>query len=326
LSNEKKKRPKKPRVLYRNYVIDYVEQTLQLENPDQEIIRFKRSSRANNRSNNSVLQFRSVINWLPNNLKPDLIRFTHDTVGTITNSSELGHLQDDYTPDSIDTVVIIENEIEMENRRDLPKKRLDNLLSKVAFLQITQARRQILVLTDKGTYFALRKHFKDLLSSQINGQTILPEKTRLSSSVAPQYFTVKDLPGLEVRLVQFPVFINDEIVPKLENTTLTFSQILGGFQYGLLKLDDLPEHGSLAKPTIVKKSNRNEEDEVLKPEVWNWNTKRHYDVNIKEIVTYLFERSGFMKDHKGKSTYRGNSSNSAPGSGSKITSKEKQKA
>ena len=308
----KEQRPKKPRVLYRNYVVDYVEETLKLENPDQEIIRFGRYS-ANNRPNKSGISLRNVIAWLPNNLKPDLIRFVYDNDGTITNSAGLGYLPDDYVPDSIDTVVIVENEIEMENRRDLSKKQLKNLLSKVAFLQTTQARRQILVLTDKGTYFALRKHFKYLLSFQIK-----PEK-RLSSSVAPQYFTVKDLPGLEVRLVQFPVFINDEIGSELENTTLTFSQILGGFQYGLLNLDDLPEHGSLAKPSILKKPNQNDSKATseVKPDTWNWRPKNS-DVNVKEIVTYLFERSGFMKDHKGKSTYRGNSGKSAPGSSSKL--------
>ena len=309
-------RPKKPRVLNRNYVVDYVEETLKLENSDQEIIRFRRSYRANNRPNKSGISFRDVIAWLPNTLKLDLIRFTDDNLGTITNSAGLGHLPDDYVPDSIDTVVIVENEIEMENRRDLSKKQLKNLLTKVAFLQTTRARRQILVLTHKGTYFALRKHFKFLLSSQIN-----PEK-RLSSSVAPQYFTVKDLPGLEVRLVQFPVFINDEIGPELENTTLTFSQILGGFQYGLLNLNDLPEHGSLAEPSILKKPNQNDSkaSSEVKPATWNWRPNNP-DVNVKEIVTYLFERSGFMKDHKGKSTYRSNSGNSAPGSGSKSKRK-----
>ena len=124
----KEQRPKKPRVLYRNYVVDYVEETLKLENSDQEIIRFRRSYRANNRPNKSGISFRDVIAWLPNTLKLDLIRFTDDNLGTITNSAGLGHLPDYYVPDSIDTVVIVENEIEMENRRDLSKKQLKKIL------------------------------------------------------------------------------------------------------------------------------------------------------------------------------------------------------
>jgi len=318
LSNEsKEEKPKKPRVLHRNHTVEYVKEILKLENPDQEIFDI-RHDKSNNHPNKSGISPIDVIAWLPNNLKPDLIRFTNDNFGTISNSAGLGHLPDDYKPDSIDTIVKVENEIEMENRRDLSKKQLKNLLSKIALLRNTQARRQILVLTHKGTYFALRKHFKYLLSFQIK-----PEK-RLSSSVEPQYFTVKDLPGLEVRLVQFPVFINDEIGPELENPTLTFSQILGGFQYGLLKLDDLPEHGFLAHPSILKKPNQNDSEKESKvvPVVWKWRSKNP-DVNVKEIVTYLFERSGFMKDHKGKSTYRGNSGKSAPASGSKLNNKVK---
>ena len=52
-----------------------------------------------------------------------------------------------------------------------------------------------------------------------------------------------------------------------------------------------------------------------KPKPWK------QEVKVKEIITYLFERSGFMKDHKGKSTYRGNSGKSAPGSSSKLKQK-----
>ncbi len=45
------------------------------------------------------------------------------------------------------------------------------------------------------------------------------------------------------------------------------------------------------------------------------------EVKVKEIITYLFERSRFMNDHKGKSTYRSNSGKSAPGSSTKLKQK-----
>ena len=70
----------------------------------------------------------------------------------------------------------------------------------------------------------------------------------------------------------------------------------------------------MAAPQKDKNLNTSESSNS-KPKPWK------QEVKVKEIITYLFERSGFMKDHKGKSTYRGNSGKSAPGSSSKLKQK-----
>ena len=205
----KNERPLKPKELSHRNVVDYVEKVLRLENYDQEVIRIK-YNKIHNATTHSTVR-----SWLPIGLRLDLVFQNPDTK-------------------EIDAAVIVAETVNMENRTELVEKRLKLLKRSIARLVLTNARRKILILTHTATYFALRRYLKSLVDSE----------NLIRSNVEPKYFTVNDfrkkngilktkltrhiseeLCGLEVRLVPFPVFINDEIAPKLKNLSQTFSQI-----------------------------------------------------------------------------------------------------
>ncbi len=192
---------------------------------------------------------------------------------------------------NLDTIVIVAENFEMKNRTDATQSKLNDTLAKFQKLALIPAKQKILVLTDRGFYYAFREHLKYLT----NNPSISDESF---SKLKPESFTIpKD--EVQVRLIEYPVFTNDLIVNNVKNKELTFSQILGALQYGFLKLENIPQQGFLKYPERDFSSNS------------SGNV-----VNVKQIIDYLFKKSGFNKDQKGRSSKgtsgKGNSPSSRP--------------
>jgi hypothetical protein len=216
---------------------------------------------------------------------------------------------------SIDIAISIVPNVNMENRKVMKKPQLRIVKSKINTLdRFVDARQKILVLTNRSILYALHDHLK---------KHLLPEATRqLKFRINPDRLIIPSL-GIEVWLVEYPIFVNEQVAKNVKNPYLTFSQILGGFQYGVFTLDSMPETGWLAAPVKLSDndSKQNEKSIPTQAEIWSKNPE---PVPLKEIVIWLYQRSIGSGNRKGKPGSKFNKSSGGPSSPTRSKRKVKQ--
>ncbi len=196
---------------------------------------------------------------------------------------------------------------------ELSKSQIKDLQSKLYALRITNAEKKLLVLTDRSNFYALEDYLKSqktsLSNEQSSNQKGKSDFTNNGDNLKENFFIEDD--NIEVRLIEFPVFVNPKgsdyhkpVIKTVKNQSLTFSQITGGLRYGFIRLDTLPVFGNLAAPTNdeISKPTLQEIGRVtMLPKPWTDEGKNHpLEVNVKEIIVYLFSRSGYLEPDKGK--------------------------
>ena len=208
---------------------------------------------------------------------------------------------------------------------ELSKSQIKDLQSKLYALRITNAKKKLLVLTDRSNFYALEDYLKSqktsLSNEQSSNQKGKSDFTNNGDNLKENFFIEDD--NIEVRLIEFPVFVNPKgsnyhkpVIKTVKNQSLTFSQITGGLRYGFIRLENLPVFGNLAAPT---------NDEISKttlqetpPKAWTDEKNSPLEVNVKEIIVYLFSRSGYLEPNKGKLSLSSTGKSSSDSSASQV--------
>jgi len=252
-------KPSEPDVLKKPECIRFVQEVLKIENPDLKIYSSRR------------MQSYAKLN---DKLDEDI-----DIVLAIQDENDK----------EFHSVIIVEKTLRMENRTELHRTYgLKRLKADVNTLTVTKnARNKILIVTNRSNFYALEKYYK------------YTRKMSVSSTTLENF--ILDEPNVEIRLVEFPVFQNssNNMQSKVENYSLTFSQILGGFQYGLFGLKDLPTQGYLEAPKEKRGFNDPKSAENLISTTWRDENLNPIQVDIRALVAFLYEKTGFMTKRKG---------------------------
>ncbi|MBL76877.1 MAG: hypothetical protein CL763_08155 [Chloroflexi bacterium] len=284
--------PKQPKEINDKSAIRYIKEKLELENPDFDWYDVDRMS-----SYQSFDDISFEINL---------------TAGSYTNP---------------DVIVSVHNKLRGVKGKflELSKSQIKDLQSKLYALRITNAKKKLLVLTDRSNFYALEDYLKsqNIPSSdkQFSNQKEKSDFTNNGDNLKQNFFIEDD--NIEVRLIEFPVFVNPKgndyrnpVIKKVTNQSLTFSQITGGLRYGFIRLENLPVFGNLAAPT---------NDEISKttlqetpPKAWTDEKNSPLEVNVKEIIVYLFSRSGYLEPNKGKLSLSSTGKSSSDSSASQV--------
>ena len=267
--------PKEPKEINDKHAIRYIKEKLELENPD--------------------------FDWYDMDRMSSYQRY--DDISFEINLTA-------GTRDNPDVIVSVHNRLRGVKGKflELSKSQIKDLQSKLYALRIINAHQKLLILTDRSNFYALEDYLKSknisLSDKQFSNQKEKSDFTNNGGNKKENFFIQDD--NIEVRLIEFPVFVNPKgndyhnpVIKTVTNQSLTFSQITGGLRYGFIRLENLPVFGNLAAPT---------NDEISKPTLretppkpWTDEGKNYpLEVNVKEIIVYLFSRSGYLEPNKGK--------------------------